>query len=278
MKRFILLSWLALLFLPMVAQAQIGLRLKSDSQRYLRYEEITVSLLIRNYSGNTLVFNEKTDRIFFTVNELSGRTAPIFDKTANPAAGLILGPGEAKELRIVINTIHDMQREGIYTITAYLNHSRLPRTHVSEPINVEVHEGTVVLERNIGLPAEKSTDVIKSIRLVLMLFHDVEEKIYCLRAEDDENIYATFRLGPAIAGDTPMIDIDSSSLVHVLIQSRPRLYSYLLFGFVGRNMKLRQQRYYAAENGPPYLSRQDGFIRVKNGRPAIEGVDYDLKK
>lgn len=281
-RSFLLPLFLFLIFTGFAAHAQIGLQLKAANPRYLRYEMIDLKLVISNVSGNTLVFSDQSEadggRIFFAVNEHSGKVARAFDATANPAADLILAPGESRELTITINMLHDMQREGVYSITAYLNHSRLPRTHLSNTVNVEVMEGSTILERNIGLPSQSSTDIIKSIRILLLLFQDTEEKLYCLRAEDDENIYAVFRLGPYLSGNPPQMDIDGSSSIHILIQVRPRLYSYLIFSFVGRNLNLRQQRYYVPAGGTPTLSKQTGYLRIINAKVATEGVDFKLKK
>lgn len=272
-----------LLFTGMAVHAQIGLQLKADYPRYMRYEMIDLKLVISNISGNTLVFSNNKEaaengRIFFAVNEHSGKVAKAFDPSANPAADLILAPGESRELRISINMLHDMQREGVYSVTAYLNHSRLPKTHLSNTINFEVMEGSTILERNIGLPSQTSTEVIKSIRLVLLLFQDTDEKKYCLRAEDDENIYAVYRLGPYLSGTPPQMDIDGSSSVHILIQVRPKLYSYFIFSFIGRNLNLRQQRYYVPDGGTPTLTKQTGYLRIGYAKIASEGVDYNLKK
>lgn len=271
-----------LLLAGFTVQAQIGLQLKAENPRYLRYEMILLKLVISNISGNTLVFSNQSEadggRIFFAVNEHSGKVARAFDATANPAADLILAPGESRELSITINMLHDMQREGVYSITAYLNHSRLPKTHLSNTINLEVMEGSTILERNIGLPSQNSTEVIKSIRLLLLLFQDTEEKLYCLRAEDDENIYAVFRLGSYLSGTPPQMDIDGSSSIHILIQVRPKLYSYLIFSFVNRNLNLRQQRYYVPDGGTPTLSKQTGYLRISNAKVATEGIDFKLKK
>lgn len=267
---------LFLFCLSTAVQAQVSLSLKADKQRYLRYEKVNVRLTVRNYSGNTLVFNNSEDRIFFDVSQIGGPSARAFDKQANPAAGLVLGPGEAKTLVIAIDTLFDMQKEGNYTITAYLNHSRLTRTHVSKEVSVEVRDGKILMERNIGLPAVREDEVIKSIRLQLLKFRDIDDTIYCLRAEDDENVYATIRLGPYIDGDAPMMDIDGTSTVHVLLQARPRIYIYTILGFVGRNLKVRQQRNYTLDNGAvPYLQRRGDRVLLRNGRIAIEGVDFN---
>ena len=62
--------------------------------------------------------------------------------------------------------------------------------HVSQTVRVEVQDGIPILVKNIGLPTERQTGLIKAIQLSLMRFADVDEDIYALRAEDDENVYA----------------------------------------------------------------------------------------
>ncbi len=275
-RNILLISGLLLLF-TLSLEAQIALQLKLKDTRYLRYEPIDLTLIIRNNSGNTLIFGDSdinNGRIFFEVCGQNGKIAPVFDKSANPASGLILAAGDTRELRVSINMLHDMQREDNYSITAYLNHDRLSRTHLSNTVDLEVVEGLRIAEKNVGLPSVDDSSVIKSIQLLLLLFDAKEEKLYCLRAQDEENVYAVFRLGPYISGSKPQIEIDGSSSIHILIQVRPRLYSYLIYGFVERNLRLRQQRYYVPANGTPTLDRQTGFLRVAQARVATEGTDY----
>ena len=169
-----------LLLLGLKSGAQVTMQLKAENARYLRYEIINLRLIINNSSGNTLIFSDQEGagggRLFFAVNEHSGKVARAIDAQANPIADLILAPGESRELQISINMLHDMQKEGVYSITAYLNHSRLPRTHLSNTINVEVIEGSRILERSVGLPSQSSSDIIKSMRLILLLFPDVKDR------------------------------------------------------------------------------------------------------
>ncbi|NLF94554.1 MAG: hypothetical protein GX564_11775 [Oligosphaeraceae bacterium] len=277
MNKNLLLLSVVFLLTALGIQAQVALQLKVKDTRFLRYEPIDLTLTIRNNSGNTLIFGDSdisSGRIFFAVNGQNGKVARSFDQGANPAAGLILAAGDTRELNISINMLHDMQREDTYSVTAYLNHDRLSRTHLSNTVDVEVVEGLRMAEKNVGLPSADDSTVIKSIQLLLLLFDAKEEKMYCLRAQDEENVYAVFRLGPYISGSKPQIEIDGSSSIHILIQVRPRLYSYLIYGFVERNLRLRQQRYYVPVDGTPTLDRQTGFLRIVQARVATEGTDF----
>jgi hypothetical protein len=139
-----------------------------------------------------------------------------------------------------------------------------------------VREGIPVVSRNLGLPSSNPTAPIKTMKASLLLFNDGKGCVYCLRVEDDKNVYATIRLGPQISGAPPQLDADASSDVHILFQSAPRLYSYSVYSIVGGDVRLRQQRYYVADNGIPRLTRAPGYLKVINGRPAVEGKDYEL--
>ncbi len=273
------LCLLALLCLALPLSAQIALDLQVSQQRYLRYEPIRLTLTVHNLSGNTLEFDTTKSgsggRIAFKVDTASGRPARLLNPLLNPAQGLLLAPGESRAVEILLNQHYDMQREDGYTVQALLDHDRLPRRHISPPVRVEVQDGLPILVKNIGLPTDRATGLIKTIQLSLLRFADVEEDIYALRAEDDENVYAVHRLGSFIDGEAPQLELDGDSLVHVLLQIRPRLYVYYIFGFEGRNPMLRQKRFYVSADGmAPSLNRETGYLRVIHGQLAREGIDY----
>ncbi len=271
---------LLLLLLAMRLWGQIALRLEAEKSRYLCFEPVHVFLTVSNLSGNTLIFNGDTratqGSISFKIECSSGRNCKAVANLGNPADELQLAPGESKKLDIILNQFYNFQREDVYNITAMLNHGRLSRTHISQSIQIEVQDGMPILVKNIGLPSETDDEsVIKSIQLSLLRFPDVDEDIYALRAEDHENVYSTFRLGPYINGEKPQLEIDGNSLVHVLVQARPKLFIYFVFSFHGRNMRMIQKQFYISADGlPPTLSKSTGYFRVEHGRIAREGIDY----
>ncbi len=280
----LLFTIMALATLAPRLHAQIALQFETEKPRYLCYEPVQVYLTVSNLSGNTLIFNGDTPStkgsIAFKIECSSGRHCKAIANLGNPADGLQLGPGESKRLSIILNQFYNLQREDVYNVTAVLNHGRLPRTHVSQPIQIAVQDGLPILSKNIGLPSDNGdASVIKSIQLNLLRFADIDEDIYALRAEDTENVYSTFRLGSFIDGEKPQVEIDGNSLVHILLQVRPRLFIYFVFGFRGRNLQLLQKRFYTSSDGaPPTLSKATGYFRIEHGRIAREGVDYIEKR
>ena len=110
-----------------------------------------------------------------------------------------------------------------------------------------------------------------------MRFNDGKREIYCLRIEDENCVYGTFRVGPYIAGREPQLDADGASAIHVFIQVAPKLYSYAVYSIIGGEAKIRQQRYFVPDNGVPTLSRTTGYFKVLYARQAIEGVDFKFQ-
>lgn len=264
------------------ALAQVGLKLKSERDKYLKYEHINMTLLVRNYSGNTLVFGnaEGTQgRLLFDVTSRSGKPVPTLSAKANPIAGMVFAPGESKQLTLTLNALYDLQRDDFYTVTAYIDHKRMTQGFKSNTVSFEVRDGIVITQRTIGLPTEKNDELIKNVSATLLRFNEGNHsEIYCLRIEDATSVYGTFRLGPYIIGGQPQLDADGTSAIHVLVQISSRLYSYAVYSLIKGKAILRMQRYYLPDNGTPQLSRSTGYLKILYAKPAIEGVDYQVQK
>ncbi len=274
----VLLAVLCLVFLPLRSAGQVGISLETEYHKYLRYEPITVQILLRNYSGNTLVFGDNSSKqghLDFIVEKEGAMEVRKSDPKVNPVGNLILGAGETKQLSLSLNTIYDMQKEGVYTLAAQVGHHRLQNDFRSNTITVEIADGVVVWQRRAGIPVGNGTSAINARQISLLLFHGASGDIYCLRVEDDEMVYSTVRLGPRIAGALPECDLDAVSNVHILFQARPRLYAYRVYDFNG---KLKQEKYLILEGKVPHIYRDPdiGRIIVTGGRLAVPGVDFKL--
>ena len=271
-----------LLLTTAMLHAQIGMQISAQHERYLRYERIQMKLTLRNYSGNTLVFGkdaqgQNVGKLVFKVTSQNGNLVSMLDPTANPMEGMVFGAGESRELTLTLNALFDLQVDGFYTVTAYIDHKRLPKGYASNTLNFEVRDGSVIANKTIGLPTDNNVDSIKSVSASLMRFNNGKREIYCLRIEDENCVYGTFRVGPYIAGREPQLDADGTSAIHVFIQVAPKLYSYAVYSIIGGEAKIRQQRYFVPENGVPMLSRATGYFKVLYARQAIEGVDFKFQ-
>ncbi|MBQ6472620.1 MAG: hypothetical protein IJJ33_11590 [Victivallales bacterium] len=281
MKNNLLLPLGILILCALSGWAQIGMQLSAEHDCFLRYEPIHLKLVLRNYSGNTLLFSAddlSQGRLVFKITGTGGRLISQIDPRANPMGGLVFAPGDSKELNLTLNTLYDLQRDDTYTVTAYIEHKRLPQAFVSNSVTLEVREGTILTSKTVGLPTPRDNDLIRSITASLMRFTDGHGELYCLRIEDAENVYGTFRVGPYIHGSKPQLDADGSSAIHVLVQVRPRLYCYTVYSVIDGEAKQRQRRYYVPENGVPQLSRATGYLKILYARQANEGVDFRFQE
>ncbi len=256
---------------------QLAISLKTEYRRYLRYERINATVLLRNYSGNTLVFGDEDGgnrgHLRFLIERQSEMEAAMLDGSANPVNNLILGAGETRELTLVLNTLYDMKDEGTYTVTAQIGHERLRHDYRSDPLVLAVRTGVTVWTQTLGVPTTSVASRIASRTASLLLLGADEGEIYCLRIEDDEMVYGVVRLGRKLSGGRPLCDVDAVSNVHILMPVQPRLYAHRVYDWSAQR---KQERFFISDESIPQLHRDPDVnrITVVGGRPAIEGIDY----
>jgi hypothetical protein len=271
----------ALLAGPLPAlRAQISISVKTDRKHYLRYEPVAVTVVLRNYSGNTLIFSDEAGAnrgyLRFLVQRPDGPELRPKERAVNPVEDLILGAGETRQLELKLNHFFDLRPEGTYIVSAQVGHQRLPNDYRSEAASFDVREGVPLITRNLGLPQADGGAPIAAVTCTLLLFHDGEQWLYSLRAETEAAVLGTVRLGPQIAGSQPQMDADAASDVHVLVQLQSRLCLYAVYGVSESGVRLRQQRYYQPDQFGPRLTQAPGYLKVVGGIPAQEGVDLHV--
>lgn len=261
------------------ASCQVGVKLETDRNHYIRYEPIQATVTLRNYAGNTLVFgtSEASESIsgalrFNVVRSGSLSRAPRH-RDVNPVENLILAPGDTRQLKLQLNSIVDMSREGSYTVTARVNHPRLSQDYESKETSLTVRAGLAVWEREVGVPQRDETSAIQQRTVSLLRFRQEEGQTYALQVRDTNTVYGIIRLGPYMSGSHPECRIDAMSNIHLLYQLTPRLFVYRVYGI---DVSLRQNLYYAMGEDQPVLVRDPelGRVAVVGGRRAIPGKDY----
>ncbi len=258
--------------------AQLGVRLEFDRECYLKYEPVYGMITVRNYTGNTLIFGESDAKetrgmLRFIVKTNKGLDASSVAGDFNPVDGLILGAGETRKIRLMLNNYLRLQRDDVYTVSVQIGHPRLSHDIRSDPASFEIASGLPVWEKTVGVPASNSLKQVESRHITVLLLKQKEGELYCLKIEDDKSVYAVSRLGPRLSGADPVCDVDALSNIHLLFQVRPRLYSYRVYDCNGT---LKQDKYFVMHDSIPRLhhERELGRVSVKGGREAVKGVDY----
>ncbi len=260
------------------AGAQVGINLKTDRTKYFRYEPVWAEVTLCNFTANPLAFgtdDAPAGHLRFTAESKDGLPLAPTDPKANPVAGLRLGAGETKTLKLKLSELFNVQKDGIYVVTAQVGHERLSQDYRSESVAISVNGGQVVWTREFGLPAPVSKQTIPSRRATLVVFPDGKHDQFALQVEDDRMVYGLVRIGARISGSPPQCDVDAFSSIHVLFMSRPRLADYRVYDW---DLTLKQTKLFMMDASAPMLSRDPdvGRVMVSGGRLAIEGRDYTL--
>ncbi len=274
-------AWLGIGFLaPVFGQIAVGVTLDRSQNRdkYLQYEPVWAEVSLRNNTGNSLVFDAASpdNRLEIQVETADGLRLDLRDKAVNLAGGLILGPGESRTLKVMLNSLYNLNNPGNYKVTASISHARLSNRYFSAPRVLQVVKGECVWSKDFGLPAENPTAPIAERKVSILLFPDGRNDTYALQVEDSKSVYGLVRLGPRFTGSKPQCDVDAFSNIHSLMLIRPRLMEYRVFDC---NLKQKQHRYIAVDEDNPVLRRDPdiGRILVVGGRTAVEGKDYQLE-
>ena len=261
-----------------VVKAQLAVELKLDRELYIKYEPVRAIVSIRNYSGNALDFGDAQEPRGDLTIILNGEDAVAQGMTerTNVLAGRVLAPGETARFVVTVNALFNLQKPGGYTIAGQVGHQRLRSDYRTKKASFRVSEGESLWRQSIGIPTGPKDGEITDRQVSLLVLHERDASVYCLRIEDAERVYQVIRLGAGILGGEPVCMIDAVSNVHVLTRVKSRLFSYRVFDYGG---KQKQKRYYAPVGVMPVLERDEktGRVRVLGGRFAIEGTDYVLQ-
>ncbi|MFO7822076.1 MAG: hypothetical protein R6V56_08510 [Lentisphaeria bacterium] len=259
----------------------LGISVQANRKSYVQYEKIKLTVTISNYTGNEISFasindEQSQNHLTFSISENNGRS---FHRVQQDRllAGLTLEAGESRNVMVVANNLYNFEDRGEYLLNVQIGHYRLPNDYRSKPVSIRVRDGIELWSRQIGIPTADNDGPIPMREINLMKVQQDEEEVYCLRIEDDKNVYAVLRLGKAIRGADPQFQIDAISNIHVLLRLKSHLFVHKAYDYRGR--KLQESYYMLAETKPElYRDSDDGTVIVVGGRQAVLGEDYTLTR
>lgn len=265
--------------LAATAQAQVMMQVSTDRDNYLPYESIRMQVTLRNNSGNHLTFGSGEDAPGFIRLEILDRSGNRVKPTVpdfNAADGLVLPAGASKSVIINVNEFYALNKPGYYELTARLRHPRFSYDLVSQVLRIKINEGQVVWERHIGIPSSGPGEAIQERQIAILSFQADQSRIYALRVQDKRYVYNVARLAPNVRGVKPSFEVDARSHLHFLVQTQPRLFSYWVYDYNGKEKV--SAHYVVEEYLPiPRLIRDPdiGRVMVAGGRRAQEGIDFN---
>ena len=246
----------------------------------MRYERVLAKIAFRNYTGRSLAFG-KTKKlcgsISFVVIGPNGRRLKMRKGNFNYLEGQILKPGATEQIIVPVSDMYNLTKPGSYSLHAVISHPMLSSAYKSNETSFSVFNGIVVWKRLVGLPDvlnEHSGEKIKSREVKILNFYDGMRKLYALKIDDGEYVYALRRLQEDVDASMPDVEIDGLSKVHIFIQISAKVFVYFVYDLNGNLISFDRYRRDSAGNPRMVRDKQEGTISIMGGVRALKGRDF----
>lgn len=256
---FLLATLLWVASLPSYGQVSVDLQIKRRT--FLRHEPVLASVSITNLSGRDLTLKDADSQWFgFQISQGANNLVPPLnpDYHLDP---LELKSGETVKRTLNLNSLFYLGEYGIYRIKAMIYVADLGKYFVSKPGGIEISEGMVVWKQTVGVP-EGQPNAGSNHTISVIKFDAMERPHYYVRIEDREagSVFCAHKMGTAIEGQPPQMQLDFANSLYVLQTTGPRHY---LLSKISVNGELESQTEYDAPKARPYLRRlADGRLQI----------------
>ena len=202
--------------IPVLCTGQIGVELKPLSSKFLLYEPIKVTVVIRNSIGRMLSFDsgQVPAQLRFDI-EMAGGTEIYRINTKPLLSGdqVMTGRGESYDLTVSeFYKIHDI---GLYTIQAVVIWNS--NDYVSKRVYFEVVKGFELLRTRAGVPGDEGA--VRTYTVEYLQRERGEDLYLCIKDDIANKLYGIFNLGRIVRVRVPELRVDEAGNVHVLFQT-----------------------------------------------------------
>jgi hypothetical protein len=249
------------------ASAQITLEITHQQDQFLSGEAIPLAVRITNRSGQDLLLGSDEDWLTFTVESLETGRGIVQKLDEVPVQGeFTLPPSKTAIKRVDIEPYFNISRPARYSVTAVLRIPGWDREVVSSPKSFYVLEGTRMWEREVGVPGAGPGGIPETRRYTLQQANYLrgQMKLY-LRVTDGPgaNLIKVQPIGRILSFSRPEPQVDRHSNLHLIYQSGPIAFTYLMFNPEGDVLK--REAYDYVNTRPRLRVDDDGNIVVIGG-------------
>ncbi len=263
------------------AYCQIGMRITMNRKVYMQYEPVYACITLRNDSGRALLFGHDPKLqgfIYFLIRDTKGRTIAKRPDKEISTAGILLKPGETRNLVIQVNDHYQLDEPGTYSINVCLAHNMLPRElRCKTERTFQIDTGIEIWSAKVGVPDlsenASSKAPAKERKYSIRTLLDPPSKHYYLFVEDDEMVYGVSRIGKEIGIEKFKAEVDMLGRIHLLMPISPRVFHYLTFSLDGVNTA---STFWRTSDSIPTIYRdpKNGIVRRVGGTEAKPGLDF----
>lgn len=261
--------WLAIFVMLSAtgAQAQVGVEVRLEQEQFLPTETLEVSVRITNRTGQTLWLGQDSDWLNFTVEANDGR---LVAKTGEvPVEGkFMLESSKVAVKRVDIAPFFALNSAGRYHVVATVNIKEWNMAASSAPRAFDIVEGTKLWAQEVGVPPTEanrgSQPEVRRYLLQQANYLRTQLRLY-LRITDvtGAHTFKVIPLGKLLSFSRPEGQVDSLSNAHIIYQSGPQSFTYMVFNPHGD--LLTRQTYDFGETRPRLAVGRDSRISVHGG-------------
>lgn len=272
---------ISVFLLPSSIFAQLAMKLELNKQKYIQYEQIRATLIIKNQSGHPIVFGENENlkgNIMFEIERMCGNKPKLHSNSPCKIEDKLLKAGGQESFSIPLSKYFQLNEEGKYKVKAIVSHVQIPNKYESNEVEFSIVHSNVIWSTKVGIPSAseegKKGEKIKSREYSIISYHDGEYKLYYIMVHDDNYVYGLASLGFDIGTGQPEHIIDRLSRLHILLQAGPDIYSYFIYDI---NCKLEEKAVYKRLEGNAIKLFKDETtdrISVAGGVKASANSDY----
>ena len=250
------LAALALFFAAGPCLGQVKVSLDVDHDSALRFEEVPLTLTIRNDTDGIFWLDQshpaRSGALAFVVETVRGRIVPG-RRARPPVPYLVLEPGESRDVKVDLSLYCDLSQAGRYLVRAVVKDNSGNET-VSQADVVDVVNGIELVKQTVDVPGAPGQRWEYSLRY---WSRNKRERLF-LSVDDSRNHinYGVFDLGPLMRVVKPRLVMRRDGTSTVIHQRAQGLYVRTNFTTSYRGVVMEGQTSHNAD-GSPYVFPSD---------------------
>ena len=219
----------------------ISLQIELNQEYYLPKESVTATVILTNFSGQTLELGKTATWMSFEIENSEGRPE-LQERLIDASGEFELKSALRAKKRLDITKGFDLFEPDVYQLTAYVDIPNWGRV-ASSPKKFQILAGINYWSRMFGAPSSEEGNKIETRKYSLIQAIYLKESKMYVRVDSvtESKILSVFSLGPMVSLSKPSPQIDRWNNLHVLYQIGLNGYVYNVISPDGEH--LRRQYY-----------------------------------
>ena len=219
----------------------ISLQIELNQDYYLPKEEISATVILTNFSGQTLELGKTATWMNFEIENSEGRPE-LQERIIDASGEFELKSALRAKKRLDITKGFDLFEPGVYQLTAFVDIPDWGRV-ASSPKKFQILSGINYWSRMFGAPSLEGGNKIETRKYSLIQAIYLKESKMYVRVDSvtESKILSVFSIGPMVSLSKPSPQIDRWNNLHVLYQIGLNGYVYNVISPDGEHLR---RKYY----------------------------------